>query len=363
MAAKPVYPIKKLCILNAWLITVCALFVFAFVIVFWGMKGLNDAILGSSLAFVILIPIAFADILWLILFRGQQSFKFSSSKEMYYLAGYLFSAGVFLLTVWCYNYLNQVIIGLIDIVTLLVISLFVNTLIVLSQNYVILQDVKISSDMENSRLKAANAEAANQLLRQQIHPHFLFNALNILKSLYKVDIAAAEEYLVCLSDFLRASVSSNNIKIVRLKDELKLCQDYLRMQKIRFGNALVCEVSVTEEILESCFVPSFSIQPLLENAIKHNELTEEQPLRIFIKQCNDRVEVSNTLQPKITSETSSGSGLANLSERYRILSNDELVIKTDNTTFSVSIKLLDHETYLLFTQKTAFSNKQEYSNY
>jgi LytS/YehU family sensor histidine kinase len=197
--------------------------------------------------------------------------------------------------------------------------------------------------MENSLLKTANAEAANQLLRQQIHPHFLFNALNILKSLYKIDPVAAEEYLVCLSDFLRASVSNNNIKVVRLKDEVELCQGYLRMQKIRFGDALICSFSVPDEILESRFVPSFSIQPLIENAIKHNELTEEQPLRIIIEQIGDRMKVSNTLRPKMTSEASSGSGLKNLSERYRILSDEEPLIEKDDTTFSVSIKLLDHQ--------------------
>ena len=200
--------------------------------------------------------------------------------------------------------------------------------------------------MENSRLKAANAEAANQLLRQQIHPHFFFNALNILKSLYKLDPIAAEEYLVCLSNFLRISISSNNIKIIPLKDELKLCEDYLGMQKIRFEDALVCSVSITNEALENGFVPSFSIQPLLENAIKHNELTQASPLHISIKQEGDRIRVSNNLKTKTTTEVSTGSGLANLSERYRILSNDELIIEADETSFSVSIKILSKEAFM-----------------
>lgn len=343
MPTKSVYPFKRLCFLNLWFITICALFVFAFVMVFWGVRGLNDAILGSSLAIVILIPISFANLLWLFLFRRQSSFHFLYSKKKYYLVSFIFSTGFFLIVVWGYNYLHYQQLNLIDIITLIIISLFVNTLIVIFHNYIILQDIKVSSDMENSLLKTANAEAANQLLRQQIHPHFLFNALNILKSLYKIDPVAAEEYLVCLSDFLRASVSNNNIKVVRLKDEVELCQGYLRMQKIRFGDALICSFSVPDEILESRFVPSFSIQPLIENAIKHNELTEEQPLRIIIEQIGDRMKVSNTLRPKMTSEASSGSGLKNLSERYRILSDEEPLIEKDDTTFSVSIKLLDHQ--------------------
>jgi len=193
-------------------------------------------------------------------------------------------------------------------------------------------------------LKIANAEAANQLLRQQIHPHFLFNALNILKSLYKLDTHAAEEYLVCLSNFLRASISNNNIKVTRLRDELILCQNYLGMQKIRFGDALICTFSIPDDTLEQGYVPSFSIQPLLENAIKHNELTDESPLYIDIVQDGDRIVVLNKMKHKITTETSTGSGLANLSERYRIHSGDELIIKDDGTTFSVSIKIMDVST-------------------
>jgi len=84
---------------------------------------------------------------------------------------------------------------------------------------------------------------------------------------------------------------------------------------------------------------------LLENAIKHNELTNESPLYIFIEQNGDWVKVTNNLKPKITSETSSGSGLANLSERYRILSGDEFIIEDNEATFSVSIKIMSNTTF------------------
>lgn len=313
---------------------------------------MKDAILGSSLSLVILLPIAFANILWLLIFRKQPHVRSLSAGRNYYLASYAFSALLFPFVVWYYNYLHHQTLNAIDLINLVIISVFVNTLILILHNYIILQEIKVRADMENSLLKAANAEAANQLLRQQIHPHFLFNALNILKSLYKIDPVSAEEYLICLSDFLRASVSNNSTKVVRLKDELKLCQDYLRMQKIRFGDALICTISISDEIAENCFVPSFSIQPLLENAIKHNELTEEQPLSIRIEQTDERIKVVNTLKPKITSEAFSGSGLKNLSERYRILSDDELLIETDENTFSVSIKLLDRKVAMSSLQRT-----------
>jgi len=340
---KSKYPVKKLSILNFLFAFTSALFVFAFVIVLWGTKGFQDAIFGSLLTLILLALAGFGNILWPLLFKKQLAVRSLNSKKTYYTLSYVFTSLIFVIIVICYNQLIHEPTDIIEIVSLIVISIFVNTLVVVFHNYVVLQDAKMNADMENSQLKAANAEASNQLLRQQIHPHFLFNALNILKSLYKIDPNAAEEYLICLSDFLRASVSNNNIKIVRLKDEIKLCQDYLRMQKIRFGDALICSVSIGEVMLESGFVPSFSIQPLLENAIKHNELTEEFPLSISIKQDTDRIIVSNSLRLKNIPEASTGSGLANLSERYRILSNDEVQIETNETTFSVSIKVLDHK--------------------
>ncbi|HEY4789625.1 MAG TPA: histidine kinase [Bacteroidales bacterium] len=334
-------PFKKLSILNIWFISVCTLFIFSFTILFRNERGPHDAILGAALTFITLLFTCSANILWLYIFKNPSISGISNKKRVYYTLSYTFSIFIFLVVVLTYNYSYNQSTNLIDISSLIIISGFVNSLIVIFNNYIVLQDAKVNADMENSLLKAANAEAANQLLRQQIHPHFFFNALNILKSLYKIDPEAAEEYLVSLSDFLRISLSGNNIKLVQLKDELQLCQDYLGMQKIRFGDALKCSVSIPESILENGFVPSFSIQPLLENAIKHNELTKASPLHISIVQDGDRIKVSNNIKTKATTETSTGIGLANLSQRYRILSGDEIFIDNDGAIFSVSIKILD----------------------
>jgi len=340
---KLIYPLKKLSILNLWFISVCTLFIFSFMILFWGTRGVQVAIQGASLTLITLSLTSFANILWLYLFKKSSLSNSLDNKKVYYTISYIFSVFIFLVVIITYNYLFKQSTNLIDIVSLVVVSIFVNTLIVIFHNYFVLQDAKVNADMENTQLKAANAEAANQLLRQQIHPHFFFNALNILKSLYKLDTEAAEEYLVSLSDFLRISLSSNNIKVIPLKDELKLCENYLGMQKIRFGEALICNVTIADVMLENGFVPSFSIQPLLENAIKHNELTKASPLHISIEQKGDQIKVSNNIKIKATNEISTGIGLANLSKRYRILSGDEIIIENNGATFSVSIKILDKE--------------------
>ncbi|KIO76284.1 hypothetical protein TH53_15995 [Pedobacter lusitanus] len=219
-------------------------------------------------------------------------------------------------------------------------GLFVNSVLLLLQNFIIVQDANNKAQLENSRLNAASSEAAYQLLQQQIQPHFLFNALNILKSLIKKSPARAEDYLQRLSDFLRVSVSGNKRGLATLHDEVKLGIDYLEMQKVRFGEALRFSFDTTKS---EGLLPVFSLQPLLENAIKHNELTDADPLTIEIKQTGNWISVANNIKLRSVTEHSTGSGLANLAERYKLLSGDDIEIKDDGKVFSVSLKILDNE--------------------
>jgi sensor histidine kinase YesM len=220
---------------------------------------------------------------------------------------------------------------------------FNNFLVIIVQNIVILRHEKINADLENARLKAANLESANLLLKQQIHPHFLFNALSMLKSLYKTDVRAGEEYLLHLVDFLRASLADPQSRTSLLRDEIKLCNDYLEMQKIRFEDALICTIDIPEPILSGGAVPPFSVQSLIENAIKHNEVTESSPLLIDIFYKEGRIFIENNIQVRNQIDTPSGKGLINLLERYKILSDEEVIIRQDNKVFSVSIKVLTNE--------------------
>ncbi len=104
-----------------------------------------------------------------------------------------------------------------------------NTIVLIIQDLILLRDKKTIVEIENAQLKIKNVEAINQQLKQQIHPHFLFNSLNTLKTLIKKHPDKAEDYLIMLSDFLRASISTDTPNIVKLKDEIKLCLDYLEM--------------------------------------------------------------------------------------------------------------------------------------
>lgn len=225
----------------------------------------------------------------------------------------------------------------------IVMAISLNTVILILIDLLLLREKKTKIEIENAQLKQKNSEAMYQQLKQQIHPHFLFNSLNTLKALINKSPDIAEDYLIKLSDFLRVSVSTGNDNIVKIKDELKLCLDYLKMQKIRYSGALKFNIDIPEEIKQTGFVPVFSLQLLSENAIKHNALTNESPLQIQIKYDEGWITVINNLQPKITTETTTGSGLTNLAERYKILSGDEIIISTTANQFSVSIKILRNE--------------------
>lgn len=209
--------------------------------------------------------------------------------------------------------------------------------------FVILAHATKQSELEVVRLQTANAETTNQLLKQQIQPHFLFNALNTLKSLIKKQPDVAENYLIQLSDFLRASISGHRTDTVLLREELTLCENYMEMQKTRFGEALRYQVDIPEDYFDRYSIPFFSLQPLLENAIKHNELTKQSPLSIQLFVEGKDIVVKNNLRLKKNVETSTGNGLTNLKERYRILFDEEIKIEQTEDAFIVGIKLISNE--------------------
>lgn len=218
----------------------------------------------------------------------------------------------------------------------------VNSMVLIIQELVLLIEKKTKIEDENVHLKIKNIEAANQKLKQQLQPHFLFNSLNVLKTLIKNQPDNAEIYIKRLSDFLRASVQYDNVNTVKFEEELKLSLDYIEMQKIRFGNSIHFKAEISDEV-KAGLLPVFSIQMLLENAIKHNVFTLDSPLHISLTSENEWLTVSNTINHKEAGESSAGMGLINLAERYKIISGDEIIIKQSDSTFSVSIKILLHE--------------------
>lgn len=218
--------------------------------------------------------------------------------------------------------------------------LFFNTVILVVQNLFILQYRNAQVEIEKLQLETNVTNAKNLLLRQQIQPHFLFNALTTIKALYKQDQKLGEEYLVHLADFLRVSISNPKQYKALIGQEVSYCQNYLKMQKIRFGSALEYDIVIDQHVMDTGGLPYLSLQSVVENVLKHNGATEEKPLRIEIYKDNDYIVVKNNLQKRVHKELSLGNGLYNLNERYRLLGEDNVKITSDNLFFTVYLKIL-----------------------
>lgn len=222
-------------------------------------------------------------------------------------------------------------------------GLLMGGLLFLMHDYIIIRNLKREIELENSRLLVRAEEAKTLLLKKQVHPHFFFNSLNTLKALYKKDQQLGESYLLHLADFMRISVSNHTSQVAKLKEELRLCDNYIEMQSIRFGAALKVTKSIADKEKLNWYLPFFSLQPLLENALKHNVLTKENPLIIHIEQKENVVKIANNLNPKKYKESSPKSGLTNLCERYYMWSKDEVMIYEEQDNFIVACKLYPNE--------------------
>lgn len=343
MKTRSNFPVKNIVRLNYLMAASSFSMVFTILFIFKETIDIKQVILYSIFVFFSFSFKGFINLGVLLFLEKQYDYQTSAFRKLRYLLSYLLNAlidGIFFIGI---ALINQRLLNVFFLLNLSLLIITINFVIITIQDYIIIYHFKNKADIEYSRLKQVQSEAANQLLRQQIHPHFLFNALTTLKSLNKIDPSAGEKYIVHLSDFLRASFSGSNDKLSPLKDEIKLCIDYLEMQKIRFGESLRYSINIDQDKLQNGFVPAFSIQPLLENAIKHNELTRLLPLVITVDNMNERIIVSNNLQPKPANESTTGSGLLNLSERYKLLSDEEIQIENDGKTFKVSLKILKNE--------------------
>ncbi|MGS2740981.1 sensor histidine kinase [Sinomicrobium sp. M5D2P17] len=193
-------------------------------------------------------------------------------------------------------------------------------------------------DKENERLKLAYANAEIRNLRAQVNPHFLFNALSNLSSLVREEPKKAQEYIAHLSRVFRHSLSDHQKQLTNLRKEMGFLRSHIELLKIRYEDALIVSIPVSEHWDKK--LPHMSLQPLLENAVKHNFLSPEYPLRIDITCTDDTLVFKNTLRKQPFRESSTGIGLLNLNERYRILTGKEIEIDKTETHFIVKLPLI-----------------------
>lgn len=280
---------------------------------------------------------------------------------------FLNSLGSVLLSFFCLFFLNSAI-GLMaygtpleefmiheDIKTYLVplaIILLVSIVVSGFHFYKTRQEIKV----KEQKVIAGKATAQFDALKNQLDPHFLFNSLNVLNSLIEENTEAAQKFTTLLSKVYRYVLEQKSKELVSVEEELNFASTYMKLVHMRFENSIVFEVEQNVD-LKANVVP-LSLQLLLENAIKHNQVKQNKPLKVNIYQKDNYLVVSNNFQPKSVIKHSSGVGLINIKQRYALLTERRVLVEKSEEDFRVRIPLLTKRIKMEHIQKVYVDNKK-----
>ena len=194
-------------------------------------------------------------------------------------------------------------------------------------------------EMENEVLKNENLTWQYNTLVNQVNPHFLFNSLNSLSMLVRENKNEdAVTYIARMSDTYRYIIEEGKIEKTTVESELRFLEAYRYMLEVRYAGKLHIQVAVDKEYY-SCQLPPLSIQPLIENAVKHNTITSALPMHISITSEGDYIVVRNPIHPKLQAEQSTGIGLENLSSRYELVVGRAIEVQSDGKEFIVKLPI------------------------
>jgi len=202
------------------------------------------------------------------------------------------------------------------------------------------QKDELTRKMDDLRKEMMASQYAT--LKNQISPHFLFNSLNTLTSLMYEDRDLASDFVTRLASTYRYILDNRELDLVSLEKELNFLDAYIFMMDIRHKGAVVIETSVKVNS-KDYFIPTLSLQMLVENALKHNQYSKEKPLHITISTIqNDALAIKNNLQKRTNPEETTGMGLQNIKKRYAFYTNKQVLIREEDAFFEVIIPLLDN---------------------
>jgi len=201
----------------------------------------------------------------------------------------------------------------------IIVAIILNTFAVsVLEGYYYFKQWKISL-IQTEQLKRENIQSQFEALKNQIDPHFLFNSMNTVYSLIDTDPGKAKEFITKFSKTYRHVLDVKEKVVVLLKDEIEFLNSYIFLQKIRHEGNLEISISIDAHELNN-YIPPLSLQMLVENAIKHNVVSEKMPLKIQIYINEEYLYVKNNLQLKTDIPESTKIGLNNLTKRYKHIS-------------------------------------------
>ncbi len=189
------------------------------------------------------------------------------------------------------------------------------------------------------RVEKDKASFQMQVLRSQVNPHFLFNSFNTLIELIDEDPDKAIDHVGELSDFFREILQVRDKELIPLAEEMRLVHTYFSLEQRRFGQRIMLHTEVPVEYL-GALVPPLTVQLLVENALKHNRATVQEPLVVNIIADEHTLVVSNAIRPREGQAPSTGFGLTSIGQRFSALSDTSVQVTKDGGTFAVRIPLI-----------------------
>ena len=211
--------------------------------------------------------------------------------------------------------------------------------------------------VKEQKIIAGTASAQFDALKNQLDPHFLFNSLNVLTSLIEEDPLQAQKFTTSLSKVYRYVLEQKNKDLISVDEELKFAKTYVQLLKMRFEDSIVFDIPDESTINGAKIVP-LSLQLLLENAVKHNVVTAERPLKIKVYEEEGMLVVVNNLQEKQVLKKSTGVGLQNIRQRYAVLTDKTLNIERSETNFLVRLPMLTKRISVVETQREYIDDKR-----
>lgn len=263
------------------------------------------------------------------------------------IIGFAFSFFITLTTIFLLQFFREVIINnlsfsefvlnekLNNYIGSSIIAFFVVLVIHAFHFYKKLQENKV----KEQKIIAGTASAKFETLKNQIDPHFLFNSLNVLSSLIEENPENAQRFTTALSKVYRYVLEQKDKDLVPIEEELAFAKTYMNLLQMRFENSLTFEISIENIDAEAKVVP-LSLQLLLENAVKHNIISEQKPLHIKIYIENDALVIQNNFQKKAVLQDGQGVGIQNIISRYEIITERKVSIEQNENTFTVKLPIL-----------------------
>ena len=254
---------------------------------------------------------------------------------------YTIPISALLLTAWYHIFSNGVVNWNVVTTSTLIIMICVIFITHVYETVFLVKQAE-SDQLKKEQLERARAEAELEALKSQIDPHFIFNSLNTLSHLIEDKPEKARLFNDNLAEVYRYILQNKSRDLVLLREEMAFLQHYFSLLKIRFEDAVQLHISDGSLQLDEYLIPPISLQILIENAIKHNEFSDDSPLAITVSINKHELTVRNHVHSKTLRKPSSKIGLQNLGERYKLIVKNPIIIDKTAQEFIVHLPLLSN---------------------